>query len=131
MSDILLILIGIVLITLVIVFVSLVGAFGKIVESGGNPSTALTNLLKDGANCKQNDKEHEFNKTKPAHQSVRTIAGVLFGILLLYPLLYSPEDGGTAVININHQVRDYLLCILLVAEVTLFIVMWVQDRKPK
>lgn len=113
----------IVILALVIIVASIIRAFGNIVGAGGNLSNSSTEL---------NDadkKETARNNTKS--QTFRTIGGVLFGVLVLCPILYRNRINGQPFINIDHQVRDYVVGILVAIEVLVFVMIWVVDRKTQ
>jgi len=113
----------IVILALVIIVASIVRAFGNIVGAGGNLSKSLS---------ESNDadkKEAARNNTQS--QIFRTIGGVLFGVLLLCPIMYRHKINGYPFINIDHQVRDYLVGFLVATEVLVFVMIWVVDRKAQ
>ncbi len=135
MSSILIIILLILALTIVIIIVSMISAFGKIVASGGNLPNALACLFKAKCDVAQRDdepKNEDLSRPKKvSHQTMRAIAGLLFAILLLYPILYRTRINGEPFIAINHQVRFYLLCFLTASELIVFLVIWIQERKPK
>lgn len=135
MSNILIIILLVLALTFVIIILSMISAFGKSVASGGNLYKALTELLSSRRTDAQKEKEPECDnlvaQTKASHQIMRVIGGLLFGVLMLYPLLYRTRINGEPFIDINHQLRFYLLCFLIASELIVFLVIWMQDRKPK
>jgi hypothetical protein len=135
MSNILIIILLILLLTFIIVVISMITGFGKIVASGGNLQKVFTDLFDSKRNAVQKEKEQEPNDEtvpiKMSRQVMRIVGGLLFGVLMLYPLLYKTRINGEPFININHQVRFYLLCFLIASALIVFLVIWIQDRKPK
>ncbi len=99
---------------------------GKSVEAGGNISNVFSvfdKKRKDEQKAKKDDVSHR----KPPNQILRTIGGVLFGVLmLLCPILYGERANGA-----NHQYLKYFVVSLVVCEVIIFFAMWITERKPK
>jgi hypothetical protein len=135
MSNLLIIILLVLALTFVIIILSIISAFGKTVASGGNLYKALTELLSPKRTDAQKEKDHECENIvepqKASHQIIRVIGGLLFGVLMLYPLLYKTRINGEPFIDINHQLRFYLLCFLIASELMVFLLIWTQDRKPK
>lgn len=130
MSNVLVIVLLIIGTTIALVVIALINAFGKVVASGGNLPKALAGLL-NHKDKDSNKSEHEVYQKKASHQLIRVIAGVIFSVLMLYPVLYKTRINGEPFININPQVRFYLLCFLIVSELMVFAVIWLQDRKTR
>ncbi|QWV98813.1 hypothetical protein KP005_05880 [Geomonas nitrogeniifigens] len=104
---------------------------GKSVEAGGNISNLFSVFSKKREDELKTDKADDSDR-KPPNQILRTIGGVMFGVLmLLIPILYGESRNGTPYISIDHQLRTYLVASLVACEVIIFIAMWVSERKAK
>lgn len=113
----------ILVLALVVIAASIIRAFGNVVGAGGSLSRSLSDLKEiDSTNITQNN---------PKSQIFRTVGGVLFGVLLLCPILYRHRINGEPFINIDHQVRDYVVGFLVVTEVLVFVAIWVVDRRTQ
>jgi hypothetical protein len=71
----------IIILAVVIIVMSIITAFGKAVGAGAN----VSDLFPEDADGK---KIHEPAQVNRKSKILRTIAGVLFGVLLLCPILY-------------------------------------------
>ncbi|WP_136513919.1 hypothetical protein [Geomonas edaphica] len=111
----------IIILALVIIIMSILNACGKAVGSGAN--------VKDFFLVESEKKKEVQNMHKC--QLSKTIAGLLFGMLLLCPILYRNRINGEPFINIDHQVRDYVVGFLGFAELLLFVLIWNADRKAR
>lgn len=111
----------IIILAVVIIVMSIITAFGKGVGAGAN----VSDLFAD------DKKANEPDKVNRESQILRTIAGILFGVLLLCPILYRNRINGEPFINIDHQVRDYVVGFLVTSEVLVFVIIWVMDRKTQ
>lgn len=131
MSTILITILLVLGITIALVVIALINAFGKVVASGGNLPKALAGLFREKQIDKKSEPDVLLAQKKTSHQVIRAIAGVLFGILMLYPVLYKTRINGKPFVNINPQVRFYLLCFLAGLELILLAVIWLQDRKTR
>ena len=114
----------IIILAVVIIVMSIITAFGKAVGAGANVSDLFPEDA-DGKNA------HEPAKVSQKSKILRMIAGLLFGVLLLCPILYRNRINGEPFINIDHQARDYIVGFLVAAEVLVFVIIWVVDRKTQ
>lgn len=107
---------------LVIFVVSILGALSNFVKAGGNISKLLSKKQKpDTSILSKNTDNNNFTT-----QGYRTVAGILFGILLLYPLVIF---GDKPIIDISSNYRLILFALIIFLELTLFITIWLKDRK--
>ena len=114
----------IIILAVVIIVMSIITAFGKAVGAGAN----VSDLFPEETDGK---KDREPDQVIRKSKNLRTIGGLLFGVLLLSPILYGHRINGEPFINVNHQVRDYVVGFLVVIEVLVFVMIWVIDRKMK
>jgi hypothetical protein len=115
------------LFVLAIVVLSILRAFGNVVGAGGN----LQKSLGKGQGTEDAEICEEPLPRNSASQIARSIVGVLFGVLMLCPVLYGTRINGTQYFNIDHQVRFYLVGFLCVAEVIAVIAMLYIDRNSR
>ncbi len=110
---------------LILAFIIIVGsilrAFGKFVEAGGNVSKSMSELKKSDTTQSRDDSAHK----KCTSQSYRTIAGILFGILLLYPVVVFSDKP---IIEINPEWRLRIFGLLIFLEIVVLIIIWIKDR---
>lgn len=104
-----------------IIIYSILRAFGSVVGAGINPLQSISNK----------GTFREVISTSPQSQLARTIAGVLFGILLMCPLLYMHRINGEPFVNINHVLRNYIVGFFVTADLLAFLIIWNTDRKPQ
>jgi hypothetical protein len=71
----------IIILAVVIIVMSIITAFGKAVGAGAN----VSDLFPDGTDGK---KDHESDQAIRKSKNLRTIGGLLFGVLFLCPILY-------------------------------------------
>ncbi len=116
---------AIIILALAIVVASIIRAFGKVVEAGGNLSKSISELKEADGIYIKNETARKDRKS----QIFRTIGGVLFGVLLLCPILYEHRENGAPFVNIDHQVRDFIVGFLVVSEVLVILIIWIVDRK--
>lgn len=114
----------IIILAVVIIVVSIMTAFGKAVGAGAN----VSDLFPEEA---EGEKAHELTQANRKNKILRTIGGILFGVLLLSPILYRHRINGEPFINIDHQVRDYVIGFLVALEVLVFVMIWDVDRKKQ
>ncbi|MDA8428801.1 MAG: hypothetical protein M0T70_06050 [Geobacteraceae bacterium] len=114
----------IIILVVVIIAMSIITAFGKAVGAGAN----VSDLFPEGTEGK---KGHEPDQVNRKSKNLRTLGGLLFGVLLLCPILYRHRINGEPFINIDHQVRDYLVGFLVVTELLILIMSCVVNRKDK
>jgi hypothetical protein len=112
----------IIILAVVIVVMSIITAFGKAVGAGAN----VSDLFPEGTDGKNN---HESDQVNRKSKILRTIGGLLFGVLLLCPILYRHRINGEPFINIDHQVRDYLVGFLVATELLVLLMIYVVGRK--
>ena len=128
MLNMVIIILSVLVLTAFIIIISMIVSFGKIVGAGGDLTNSIVDLIKTD----KYESDNSIVTKKPLHQTTRTIAGLLFGaLMLLYPVLYGERTNGSQYYNIDPQVRFYLLGFLVATELILFIVMWIQDRNSK
>ena len=113
---------SILILAFAIVAISIIRAFGNIVGAGGNLSKSLSEAQETDNNI-----DDERARNNPTNQLFRTICGVLFGVLMLCPILYGQKIDGM----INHHIRFYLVSFLVLTEVIVIFIMWILDRKFK
>jgi hypothetical protein len=111
----------IIVLAVAIVTMSIIAALGKAVGSGAN----TTDLFPEGS------KANEPKTITRDSKILRTIAGLLFGVLLLCPIMYINRINGEPFINMNHQIRDYFVGFMIIFEMALFLIIWLVDRKGK
>jgi len=114
----------IIILAVVIIVMSIITAFGKAVGAGAN----VSDLFPEGTDGK---KDHEPDQVFRKSKNLRTIGGLLFGVLLLCPILYGHRINGVSFINIDHQVRDYVVGFLVTLELLVFVMIWAVDRKKQ
>jgi hypothetical protein len=114
----------IIILAVVIIVMSIITAFGKAVGSGAN----VSDLFPEDRKVKEPKAIVQTNRNSKV---LRTIAGFLFGVLVLCPILYGHRINGELFININHQFRDNLVGFLIVIEVLVLVTIFVIDRKPQ
>ena len=115
----------IIILAVVIIVMSIITVFGKAVGAGAN----VSDLFPEDADGKKANEPAKVSRE--SHQILRTIAGILFGVLLLCPILYRNRINGEPFINIDHQVRDYLVGFLVATELLVFIMIYVVERKSQ
>jgi len=84
----------IIILAVVIIVMSIITAFGKAVGAGAN----VSDLFPEGTDGK---KDHEPDQVFRKSKNLRTIGGLLFGVLLLCPILYGHRINGVSFINID------------------------------
>jgi len=114
----------IIILAVVIIVMSIITAFGKAVGSGAN----VSDLFPDGTDGK---KDHEPDQAIRKSKNFRTIGGLLFGVLLLSPILYGHRINGEPFFNVNYLERDYVVGFLVFTEVLVFVMIWIVGRKMK
>ena len=122
-------LVYILILAFIIVIFSIMRAFGVVVgEGGGNLPRIISHAQKMLRKPEQNTDQIEEEKdiqNKPASQIFRTIAGIVFSILILYPVVFL---GDKPAIEISSEWRIILFISLIVVEIVLFLVIRKKDR---
>jgi hypothetical protein len=103
-----------------IIIYSIIRAFSAIVGAGGNLPKIISEVQKMNGKTEQNANQIEdYNDmiNKPASQTYRTIAGILFSVLLFYPFVIFGEKPA---IEMETKWRLLIFVLLIIAEVVLF-----------
>jgi len=107
---------------------SVMRAFSAIVGAGGNIPKIISGVQKIYGKTEQNSNQAEDDNdmiNKPASQTYRTIAGILFSTLILYPVIFL---GDNPAIEISPKWRFILFILLIILEIVLFLIIWKKDR---
>lgn len=107
---------------------SIMRAFSAIVGAGGNLPKIISQAQKMIGKPEQNinqDEEDNDMQNKPASQLYRAIAGIVFSIVFLYPVVFL---GDKPAIEISSESRIFLFIFLLILEIALFLVIQKKDR---
>lgn len=107
---------------------SIMRAFSAIVGAGGNLPKIISEVRKMGGKTEQNANQIEDDNdmiTKPASQTYRTIAGILFSILFVYPFIIFNDKP---VIEISPKWRLILFVLLIISEIVLFLIIRKKDQ---
>ncbi|WP_223920673.1 hypothetical protein [Geobacter sp. AOG2] len=114
----------IIILAVVIIVMSIIAAFGKAVGAGAN----VSDLFPEGVD---KNKTQEPAQAGRKNKTFRIIGGILFGILMLCPIMYKHRASGVPFINMNHLLRDYLVGFLIVSDLVVFVIIWFVDRKQQ
>lgn len=107
-----------------IICFSLLAAFGKGIGAGAS----LSQIFPRKSESSDTPTENSKAPVSSISNVLRTIAGLLFGLLLLYPSLVLSSKP-KIVITDKWQVPLFLFLITL--EVVLFLVIWSADKKQQ
>ena len=121
-------LVSILIIAFGIIIYSIIRAFSAIVGAGGNIPKIISEVQKMDGKTEQNANPNEVDNdmiTKPASQTYRTIAGILFSILIVYPFIIFNDKPA---IDISPKWRLIIFALLIISEVVLFLIIRVKDR---
>ena len=103
-------------------------AFSAIAGAGGNVPKIISKVQKMGGKTEQNANQIEDDNdmiTKPASQTYRTIAGILFSILIVYPFIIFNDKPA---IEIGPKWRLILFVFLIISEIVLFLIIRKKDH---
>ena len=123
-------------IAFIIVIACIMRAFGAVVGAGGNLPKIISQtqkmLRKPDRNINEVDEDNDMQK-KPASQIYRTIAGILFSILILYPFIMFGHESATEIspkyaIEISLEWRLIIFVLLIITEAVLFLIIRKKDR---
>ena len=121
-------LIAFLFIVAIIVIYGLIMAFSKIVETGGNPSKVMSDLIKGNKEDTSLSQDIK-SRSKSLSNLFRTICGLLLGLLMITPSIFgTPRGGGKPVLEIPPEWRVPSYVVLLLLTILAFILTWIVDR---
>jgi len=103
---------SIIAIIVCVLIASFVIAFGKVIGAGGNVSDFSSD---------SKTKSDNIEKKSCTSQAYRTIAGIIFGILLLSPVAWVTTHNGP-LIRIDPRTRLIVVIVLIVVEIILLLI---------